>query len=119
MTETVLLTGVSGYIGLHCAQQLLEAGFVVHGSVRSKAKEQQVRDTLAAASVDTTKLTIVELDLARDTGWDGAAHGCDYAMHVVSPYVIANPKSEDEIIKLLLREHYAPSQQPRRLGLSA
>ena len=27
MTSTVLLTGISGYIGLHCAKQLLEAGF--------------------------------------------------------------------------------------------
>lgn len=99
MTETVLLTGVSGYIGLHCAQQLLEAGFAVRGSVRNKAKEQEVRDTLAAASVNTANLTIVELDLARDTGWDDAAQGCDYVMHVASPYVIANPKSEDEIIK--------------------
>ncbi|MBL4740858.1 MAG: aldehyde reductase [Sneathiella sp.] len=99
MTETVLLTGVSGYIGLHCAQQLLEAGFVVRGSVRSKAKEQEVRETLAAASIDTTNLSIVELNLANDVGWDEAAQGCDYVMHVASPFAIANPKAEDDMIK--------------------
>jgi dihydroflavonol-4-reductase len=99
MTETVLLTGVSGYIGLHCAQQLLDAGFAVRGSVRSKAKEQEVRETLAAANTDTTNLAVVELDLANDLGWDDAAQGCDYVMHVASPFAIANPKSEDEMIK--------------------
>ena len=38
MTSTVLVTGISGYIGLHCAKQLLEAGFFVRGSVRSVEK---------------------------------------------------------------------------------
>lgn len=98
MTETVLLTGVSGYIGLHCAQQLLNAGFVVRGSVRSTTKEKEVRETLAAAAVDSTNLSIVELDLASDKGWADAVHGCDYVMHVASPFAIANPKSEDEMI---------------------
>ncbi len=37
MSGTVLLTGVSGYIGLHCAEQLLNEGYAVRGSVRSAA----------------------------------------------------------------------------------
>lgn len=96
--ETVLLTGISGYIGLHCAQQLLNEGFEVRGSVRSAAKEKAVRETLSAASVDTTNLSIVELDLTSDEGWDEAVSGCDYVMHVASPYSAANPKHEDEMI---------------------
>ena len=98
MTKTVLLTGVSGYIGLHCAQQLLNAGYTVRGSVRNDAKAVEVRETLEAASVDSTNLSIVELDLTSDAGWDAAAKGCDYIMHVASPFAIANPKSEDEMI---------------------
>jgi len=98
---TVLITGVSGYIGLHCAQQLLEEGFKVRGSVRNAAKEKEVRETLSATSVDITNLSIVELDLtsgASDKGWDAAAAGCDYLMHVASPFTLANPKHEDEMI---------------------
>ena len=68
MTETVLLTGASGYIGLHCAKELIEAGYAVRGTVRSQAKAQEVRETLAAASVDTANLSIVELDLNSDHG---------------------------------------------------
>jgi dihydroflavonol-4-reductase len=98
MPQTVLLTGVSGYIGLHIAKQLLNAGYCVRGSVRNKAKAKEVSETLLAAQVDITHFTSVELDLALDDGFEDAAKGCDYVMHVASPYVIANPKSEDELI---------------------
>ena len=96
--KTTLLTGISGYTGLHCAKELLEAGHAVRGTVRSQAKGQEVRDTLAAASVDTANLSFVELDLTTDRGWHDAAAGCDFVMHVASPFVIANPKNPQEII---------------------
>jgi dihydroflavonol-4-reductase len=98
MTGTVLLTGVSGYIGLHCASHLLKEGFIVRGSVRSAAKGKEVIDSLSAASVDISRLSIVELDLTSDLGWEMAVSGCDYVMHVASPYVVANPKHEGEMI---------------------
>lgn len=98
MTSTVLLTGISGYIGLHCAKQLLEAGFFVRGSVRSVEKSREVLDTLAACAVDTRNLSIVELDLTSDAGWSEAITGCDFLMHVASPFAIANPRTEEEMI---------------------
>ena len=98
MRGTVLLTGVSGYIGLHCATQLLKEGFAVRGSVRSTTKEKEVIDSLAAASVDVSRLSIVNLNLTSDLGWETAVSGCDYVMHVASPYVVANPKHESEMI---------------------
>ena len=98
MTETVLLTGISGYIGLHCAQQLLDAGYTVRGSVRSKIKEKEVLETLKTASVNTKKLSIIELDLTSDIGWNNAAKNCDYIMHVASPFELANPKNEAKMI---------------------
>jgi dihydroflavonol-4-reductase len=48
-----------------------------------------VRETLVSASVDISSLTLVELDLTSDRGWNDAAAGCDYVMHVASPFVIA------------------------------
>jgi dihydroflavonol-4-reductase len=35
MNKKVLLTGISGYIGNHCAVELLKNGYSVRGSVRS------------------------------------------------------------------------------------
>ena len=49
MAETILLTGASGYIGLHCAKELIEAGYAVRGTVRNQAKAQELRATLAAS----------------------------------------------------------------------
>jgi dihydroflavonol-4-reductase len=37
-------------------------------------------------------------DLERDAGWQQAAAGCDYVMHVASPIPAAAPKTEDELI---------------------
>lgn len=99
MSEKVLLTGISGYIGLHCAQQLLENGYNVVGSVRSHSKEAEVLRSLTNAGVDTANLGFVELNLTKDDGWDQALHGCDYLMHTASPFPIANPKHESEVIE--------------------
>jgi nucleoside-diphosphate-sugar epimerase len=58
MSHRVVITGISGYIGLHCAAEALRSGYRVRGSVRNASKEQGVRDTLAA-SVDTANLEFV------------------------------------------------------------
>ena len=55
--------------------------------------------SLTNAGVDTAHLGFVELDLTKDDGWDQALHGCDYLMHTASPFPIANPKHESEVIE--------------------
>lgn len=97
--QTVLLTGISGFIGLHIAKQLLDKGFHVRGSIRNMKKAQNIKNTLEKASVNVNELSFVELDLTSDKGWDNAAEGCDYVMHVASPFAAAEPKHEDEMIK--------------------
>ncbi len=99
MSEKVLLTGISGYIGLHCAKQLLESGYRVIGSIRSLTKEAEVLRSLNGAGVETSNLSFVKLDLMKDDGWDDAMNGCDYLMHTASPFSIANPKHEAEVIE--------------------
>ena len=91
--ERVLVTGISGFIGLHCAKELLKKGFEVRGSVRNMKKADEVLMTLAAASVDAQNLTFVQLDLTSDKGWNKATEGCDYMMHIASPFTIANPEN--------------------------
>ena len=55
--------------------------------------------SLTNAGVDTANLGFVELNLTKDDGWDQALHGCDYLMHTASPFPIANPKHESEVIE--------------------
>ncbi len=97
MTDRVLLTGISGYIGQHCAAELLNRGFEVVGTVRSLRKADATRAALAAVA-PVEGLTFVEADLLSDKGWDDAVRGCTYVMHVASPFVLAEPKDENELI---------------------
>ncbi|NBX34947.1 NAD-dependent epimerase/dehydratase family protein, partial [bacterium] len=51
--ERVLVTGISGYIGQHCAAELLRQGYDVVGTVRSRSKAESTKAALArVAPVD-------------------------------------------------------------------
>ena len=95
--ERVLLTGATGYIGQHCAAELLRQGFEVVGTIRSHSKAEATRTALAKAA-PVERLSFVEADLLSEKGWDAAAQGCAYAMHVASPFVLAEPKDENDMI---------------------
>ena len=97
MAERVLITGISGYIGQHCGAELLNQGFEVVGTVRSLAKANATKSAIAAVA-PVEKLTFAEADLPSDEGWDEAMEGCTYVMHVASPFVLAEPKDENELI---------------------
>ena len=96
--EKVLVTGASGYIAEHCIIELLKNGYSVKGSLRSMNREQEVRDAVKTET-DDTKLEFCKLDLLEDDGWEDAMGDCDYLMHVASPFVIEDPKDENELIK--------------------
>ncbi len=44
--EKVLVTGATGYIGLHCIHQLLNQGYAVNGSVRSPERKDEIFEAL-------------------------------------------------------------------------
>lgn len=97
MTERVLVTGISGYIGQHVGAELLRQGYEVVGTVRSASKTAPTRDAISAVA-PVEQLSFVEADLLSDIGWDEAMAGCTYVIHVASPFVLAVPKDENELI---------------------
>lgn len=98
MSQRVLVTGITGYIGQHCGAELLRQGYTVVGTTRSAARAEAVRKGIAAvAPVDD--LHCRELDLLEDAGWDDAVRDCDHVLHVASPYVLAVPDDEEELIR--------------------
>lgn len=99
MADTVLVTGVSGFIGGHLAAELLRRGYAVRGSVRSQARADSVRAAMAEAGVDDASLEIRQLDLLSDEGWPAAASGCRFVLHVASPFALTKPKDPDDLIR--------------------
>jgi dihydroflavonol-4-reductase len=96
--EKVLVTGASGFIAEHCIIELLKNGYSVKGSLRTMSREQEVREAVKTET-DDAKLEFCKLDLLDDDGWEEAMRDCDYLMHVASPFVIEDPKDENELIK--------------------
>ncbi|MGD9603316.1 MAG: NAD-dependent epimerase/dehydratase family protein [Gammaproteobacteria bacterium] len=84
--DTVLVTGISGFIAKHVVLELLRQGCAVRGTVRSLAGADDVRRTLIAQGADVSRLGFVAADLDHDAGWAEAVAGCRYVQHIASPF---------------------------------
>lgn len=97
--ERVLVTGASGFIGAHCVAQLLERDLPVRATVRSLAREGEVRAMVERAGASHGLLDLVEADLLTDDGWASAVEGCRYVLHVASPFPLVMPRDHHELIR--------------------
>ena len=95
----VLVTGGSGFVGVHTILQLLAAGHEVRTTVRHPERNKDVLAMLregGAPSAD--RLSLFTADLTQDAGWGEATAGCDYVLHVASPLSSCVPRDENELI---------------------
>lgn len=92
---TVLVTGGSGFVGVHIILQLLQQGFTVKTTVRSLSKKETVINTLKDAGIiDFNKLSFYESELTSDHGWNEAVQNTDFVLHIASPFVAEFIKKE-------------------------
>lgn len=95
MAGKVFVSGGSGYIAGFLIRQLIAEGWEVNTTIRSLAREAEVRGWL---NVDNSKLHFFAADLTSDPGWADAMAGCSHAAHLASPLPAHKPKHDDELI---------------------
>jgi dihydroflavonol-4-reductase len=96
--RTVLVTGGTGFLGGWCIVELLAKGHRVRTSVRSASREPGLRALVQSRGQDPARLSVVEADLSSDDGWADAAAGCDFVLHVASPFPSQQPSDPNELI---------------------
>ena len=95
----VTVTGASGFIGMHCVQDLLASGYAVRGTLRSLDKQAAVREALALDEEQGQRLSFGATKLLEEEGWAQAMEGATYVLHVASPVPMEEPKDEQTIIR--------------------
>jgi len=98
--DTVLVTGGTGFVGVHCILQLLQKGYNVKTTLRSLKRKDEVIEMLKTGGITSfNNLAFIETDLTKDDNWDEAVKDCDYVLHVASPIFLSLPKDENEMIR--------------------
>ena len=99
-SETVLVTGGSGFVAMHIILQLLQKGYHVKTTVRSLKSKDKIIDALKANGITNTEnLSFAETELTKDDNWATAMEGCYYVLSVASPVFFEIPNDENEAIR--------------------
>jgi nucleoside-diphosphate-sugar epimerase len=97
--STILVTGGTGFIATHTILQALGENHRVRTTIRSLKREADVRAMLKQGGCEPgDRLSFFAADLENDAGWAEAIAGCDYVLHLASPFPANVPKHEDELI---------------------
>ena len=96
----ILITGISGFIATCTAKHILDqGGFTIRGTVRDKNNNAKVEPLRKAFGEHFNSIELVSADLTKPETLDAAIEGCDYVLHLASPFPTEEPKDPNEVIK--------------------
>lgn len=84
---------------------MLQQGYEVKTTVRSKKSEEHVKKILKQQGItEFNRLTFIKVNLSKDENWELAMEHCTYVLSVASPVFFEIPKNEEEAIRLAVAE---------------
>eukprot|EP00026_Physarum_polycephalum_P010890 Phypoly_transcript_11075.p1 GENE.Phypoly_transcript_11075~~Phypoly_transcript_11075.p1 ORF type:complete len:322 (+),score=51.79 Phypoly_transcript_11075:111-1076(+) len=87
----VVVTGASGFVGLHVIQKCVEKGYTTRGTVRSLDKANECKKLFP-------NVNFIEADLLKHGSFDEAFKGADYVIHVASPFKIYDVDPQKDLL---------------------
>jgi dihydroflavonol-4-reductase len=99
MKGAVLVTGAAGFIATHCLLALHRSGYALRGTLRQRARRDELLLVLQRAAGEPVPVECVEADLLRDDGWAEAMRGVDGVLHVASPLPRVLPRDPEDLIR--------------------
>lgn len=95
-----LVTGATGFLGLHTVLHLLQEGHTVIGTARTAAKAQHAQQVLAQQGIDTSRLDFKIADLSdAPEQWAALCQGVQVVLHIASPFPRVQPKDDSALIQ--------------------
>ncbi|KIW22610.1 hypothetical protein, variant [Cladophialophora immunda] len=95
--ETILITGISGFVASHIAHTFLEAGYHVRGTVRS---DKSIAGIKQAHSQYEDQLSFVVVpDMAATDALNEAMDGVTGVIHTANPFILDPKDNEEELLK--------------------
>lgn len=98
MSESVLVTGGTGYVAGWVIVELLQRGYAVRTTVRGLDRSEAVRAAVGTVVDPGDRLSFAVADLTGDAGWAEAVAGVDYVLHIASPLSDDNSKAPQALI---------------------
>ena len=97
MSELVVVTGVSGFVGMQITATALNAGYRVRATLRKPNQAEKLTDLISKVA-STKNLEFATADLLSDQGWDQALEGADFVIHAASPLILGKVEDESDLI---------------------
>jgi nucleoside-diphosphate-sugar epimerase len=94
-----LVTGGTGFLGLHVIYVLVNDGFKVRTTVRDITNEKKLLPIKNIEKSSKFPIEIVNADLLNSSCWKNAVKNVKIIMHTASPFPNDMPKDEQELIK--------------------
>jgi dihydroflavonol-4-reductase len=87
--KRVLITGASGYLGLHVLKEFLQNGHKVRVAMRNLNDTSKIESIKNAVlnEQNQNQLEFVQADLVKHDEWPKAVKDCNIIMHVATPWI--------------------------------